>query len=78
MKIKDRKAEPPENARGQIARGYLYIESQGPRYKMSKQTRQLMQAWDKMYSVSDWECIRAERIEKVQGNVNGVYEGRCG
>ena len=30
---------------------------------MSRQQRQLMDAWDKMYPVDQWECTRAKRIE---------------
>jgi len=72
MEIDSRKAEPPEIARGRIARTYLYMDARYPRYNMSKQTRQLMSAWNKMYPVSDWECERARRIEKVQGNRNAI------
>ncbi|MUJ27942.1 endonuclease I [Aliivibrio fischeri] len=77
MKIDNKKAEPPENARGRIARSYMYMESAYPRYKMSKSQRQLMSAWDKQYPVSSWECKRAERIEKLQGNVNKIIKERC-
>lgn len=77
MKIDNKKAEPPENARGRIARSYMYMESAYPRYKMSKSQRQLMSAWDKQYPVSSWECKRAERIEKSQGNVNKIIKERC-
>lgn len=65
-------AEPPAEARGRIARTYLYMDATYPRYKMSKQTWQLMNAWDKMYPVSDWEYERARRIEKAQGNRNAI------
>lgn len=72
MKIDNRKAEPPVEARGRIARTYLYMDSTYPRYKMSKQTRLLMSAWNKMFPVSDWECERARRIGKLQGNRNNI------
>ncbi len=77
MKIENRKAEPPERARGQIARTYLYMEETYKRYSMSKAQRQLMNAWDKMYPVTDWECLRAERIFKLQKNKNEVVARRC-
>lgn len=77
FKINNKKAEPPENSRGRIARAYLYMESAYPRYKMSRQTRQLMEAWDRMYPVSSWECMRAARIGEIQGNTNPVYLNRC-
>ena len=44
---------------------------------MSSQPKQLMNAWDKMYPVSDWECKRARRIEIIQGNKNNVVASRC-
>jgi len=77
MKIENKKAEPPESSRGRIARTYLYMEESYSRYKMSKSQKQLMNAWDKMYPVNDWECRRAERIEKLQGNKNNVVASRC-
>ncbi len=66
MKISNRKVEPPEHARGKIARAYIYMEKTYPRYKMSKQQRQLMNAWDKMYPPSEWEVERDRRIAEVQ------------
>lgn len=44
MKIEGSKAEPPEKARGRIARTYKYMEWAYPRYKMSKAQRKLMKS----------------------------------
>ncbi len=77
MKITNRKAEPPASARGRIARTYLYMEETYSRYKMSNAQKQLMNAWDKTYPVSQWECERAERIAKLQGNPNNIVISRC-
>lgn len=77
MKIDNRKAEPPESARGEIARTYLYMESTYKRYNMSTSQRQLMNAWDKMYPVDDWECTRAKKISSLQKSENNVVKGRC-
>lgn len=78
MKITDKKAEPPARARGQIARTYKYMaETYGPRYRMSRQQQQLMNAWDNMYPVDLWECTRAKRIEKLQGNENLAVKTPC-
>ncbi len=77
MKIDSRKAEPPVSARGRIARTYFYMEMTYPRYKMSKQQRQLMTAWDKQFPVEAWECERNKRITKMQKSVNKVMESRC-
>jgi len=70
MKIANRKAEPPAEARGRIARTYLYMEQTYSRYHMSNTQRKLMLAWDKIYPVSKWECRRASRIKAIQGNKN--------
>jgi deoxyribonuclease-1 len=55
----------------------MYMEQAYPKYKMSKQQRQLMQVWDKQDPVSKWECKRSKRIENLQGNANTVVDSRC-
>jgi len=77
MKIDNRKAEPPANARGRIARTYLYMDESYGRYSMSKQQRQLMTAWDKTYPVNQWECDRAKKITSIQHNENNTVKSRC-
>lgn len=77
MRIDNKKAQPPVAARGRIARTYMYMEQTYPKYNMSKQQRQLMDAWDKQDPVSKWECERTQRISKLQGNTNSVVINRC-
>ncbi|ABM04301.1 Deoxyribonuclease I [Psychromonas ingrahamii 37] len=77
MKIDNRKAEPPVEARGRIARTYLYMDETYSRYSMSKSQKQLMNAWDKMYPVNEWECKRAKKITSLQGGDNNVVKLRC-
>ncbi len=77
MRIDNRKAEPPVAARGRIARTYLYMEESYKRYSMSSSQYKLMSAWDTLYPVSEWECTRGLRIEKIQGSVNQVLKDRC-
>lgn len=77
MKIENRKAEPPTTSRGVIARTYLYMDSIYSSYKMSRQQRQLMNAWNKTYPVNKWECERAERIEAIQGSENLILKENC-
>ncbi len=77
MRIESRKAQPPESARGRIARTYLYMDHSYPRYRMSKQQQKLMIAWDKMYPVSKWECTRAARIKEIQGGDNPFVSTYC-
>lgn len=77
MKIDKRKVEPPEAARGQIARTYLYMEGAYKRYNMSKSQRQLMGAWDKMYPINDRECSREKKSTSPQKNENKIIKDRC-
>lgn len=77
MKIADRRAEPPARSRGTIARTYKYMRSAYPRYRMSRQQEQLMDAWDRAYPVDAWECRRARRIEALQGNENPFVKAPC-
>lgn len=77
MKIEGSKAEPPKSARGRIARSFLYMDYVYPKFKMSRQQKQLMEAWDRQFPVEPWECKRAERITSLQGNPNPVLADRC-
>ncbi|HAV1497617.1 TPA: endonuclease I [Vibrio parahaemolyticus] len=77
VRIDGRKVQPPEQARGAIARTYLYFEAVYPRYSMSKAQRQLMQAWDKQYPTTKIECQRAQRIKQQQGNTNPILAKHC-
>lgn len=77
MRIEDNKVQPPEEARGRIARTYLYFEAAYPRYRMSSAQRQLMNAWDKQYPVTKNECEIARKVEAVQHSVNMVLEQSC-
>lgn len=67
--FKERKAEPPDWFKGDVARIYFYMAH---RYglKLSKQQVRLFEAWAKQDPVSQWERIKDERVEKVQGNSN--------
>ncbi len=77
MKISGNKVEPPVEARGRIARTYLYMETVYPSYKMSSQQKKLMNAWDNAYPVSQWECKRNAKIEAIQSNKNTILLTRC-
>lgn len=77
VKIYNRKVEIPEHARGKVARAYLYMEDTYPRYKMGRSNRQLMEAWNKLYPVTEDECWRTKIIESIQGNENRIVKGLC-
>ncbi len=78
VEIKDTKIEPKESIRGEIARTYPYMDSVFPgRGIMSKKNRKLFDAWNQSDPVDEWECERARRIEKIQGNRNEVVMRDC-
>ncbi|MCL1139958.1 endonuclease [Shewanella pneumatophori] len=77
VKVHGRKVEPTIGSRGRIARTYLYMEQAYPRFRLSNQQKQLMNAWDKQFPVSEWECKRAKRIERIQKNRNHIVYERC-
>ncbi|WPC74496.1 endonuclease [Vibrio porteresiae] len=76
VNFKDRKAMPPESARGPIARTYLYM-SQRYNLRLSSAQIQLMNAWDKTYPASTWECERDQKIAAIQGNHNTFVTHQC-
>ena len=78
MEIADRKAEPPENIRGDIARIYFYMDESYPgRGIVSGKNRKLFEAWDKQDPVDSWECERESKINKIQGNENPFVRSKC-
>ena len=77
-KIEDRKIEPRPEVRGEIARTYMYMESAYPgRGIISGKNEKLFRAWDKTDPVDEWECERARRIARIQGNTNQVVDQAC-
>jgi deoxyribonuclease-1 len=77
-KIEDQKIEPRPAVRGEIARTYFYMERAYPGHGIiSGKNEKLFQAWDKADPVDEWECERASRIAKIQGNVNLVVDQAC-
>ena len=69
INFKSKITEPEPSIRGDIARIYFYM-SDRYKVKLSKQQRQLMNAWAKQDPVDAWERERSKRIGKIQGNIN--------
>lgn len=77
-KIEDRKFEPMNHAKGIVARTYMYMDQAYPgRGIISNKNAKLFEAWNKMYPVSEWECLRAYRIEAIQKTPNPVLKPIC-
>ena len=78
MEIEGRKAEPPLNVRGDIARTYLYMDAAYPgRGIISRKNRKLFAAWNRQDPVDAGECKRERRIAKIQGNRNAFITEMC-
>ena len=78
VEIQDRKVEPRPQIRGLIARAYQYMDGAYPGMGIiSKKNRKLFEAWAKQHPPDRWECERAQRIEKLQGNPNEVLRAAC-
>ena len=78
VEIKSRKVEPREEVRGEIARTYLYMDSVYPgKGIISRKNRAMFEEWNRSDPVDEWECERARRIERIQGNRNSIVIGSC-
>jgi len=78
MIIDDRKANPPNRAKGVVARVSLYFDETYKRYSLSDSQRKLFEGWNRQFPVTEIECTRNKIIEGIQGNVNQVMKSRCG
>lgn len=71
------KFEPSNGAKGPLARAALYMDDEYEEFAMRPGQRRLMEEWDAVFPVSEWECARARRIEKLQGNENRFVKEPC-
>lgn len=77
LKLDAKTVEPPEIARGTIARASLYMHENYKKYRMSSKQFLLFTAWDKQYPVTKKECSIARKIESFQGNENKFVKAPC-
>ena len=78
VEIKRRRVEPREEVHGEIARTSMYMDSVYPgKGIISKKNRSMFEEWNRSDPVDEWECERAKKIEKIQGNRNEVVMGNC-
>jgi endonuclease I len=47
------------------------------KWSTRKAQKQLMSFWDKQHPITEAECIRVDKIEAIQGNVNNIAKERC-
>ena len=77
FKVRDRKVEPDDAAKGIVARTQLYFDSAYPKFTLSGQQRKLMNVWNKDFSVTYEECRKGYLITEFQGNTNGILKALC-
>ena len=70
--------EPRPEVRGDVARIYLYMDGAYPQLQLlDAPARALFAVWSAEDPVDAWECERARRIERVQGNRNRWIRVPC-
>lgn len=74
VNFKERKAMPPEKARGAAARIYLYM-AERYQLRLSQLDRRTYQAWDRQYPINDWEQWRNQENACAMGWGNN-YVGK--
>lgn len=67
--FKARKVMPRPSIRGMIARTYFYMSKQY-NLRLSRQDRQLFEAWNKTYPPQPWEYQRNQRVGCLMGHGN--------
>lgn len=78
FKVADNLAEPPDRAKGIVARTYLYFSEVYPtRFRLSDQQLHQMIDWHIQYPVTKWECTRTARIEAIQKSENLITKIAC-
>ena len=78
IEIRNKKVEPAEKIRGNVARTYMYMKQNYPKYiNFNNSIKNLINKWDKDDPVDHWECLRANKIFKIQGNLNHIIHERC-
>ena len=72
--FQSRVAEPPNAAKGQVARIHFYMAA---RYglSLSEQQQRVLIAWDRAYPPTAWEVERDRRIARIMGHHNGFVTG---
>lgn len=76
-KVTQCKFEPPDAAKGQVARAVLYMDANYDSFELEPAQKKLFNSWNSQFQVDEWECLRAKRIEKIQGNENVFVKKPC-
>ena len=77
LKIEGNKIEPPDRAKGIVARSYLYMADTYSVYRLSSKDKRLFKTWNKKYPVTKEECKRTKIIKRIQRNTNRIVRREC-
>ena len=77
VKLARQAMEPPDAAKGTVARASLYMAAAYPHVRLSPDQEALFRAWDAAFPPDVWECERERRIRRVQGNGNPFVRRYC-
>ena len=81
FEISNRKVEPPQDKKGDIARVYMYMQTVYWKNKwlkiISEKNRKLIEAWNKMDPIDKQECIVYFTKKKYQKNINPILDKTC-
>lgn len=81
FEIDNRKVEPPQDKKGDIARVYMYMQLVYGKSKwlkiISEKNKKLIETWNKMDPISKDECIVYFDKKKYQKNINPILEAPC-
>lgn len=69
--------EPPDSAKGQVARAALYMDAQYSRFKLSRKQKRLFIAWNNKFPPDAAECERGRRIQRLQKRENKFISRAC-
>ena len=79
--FKNRKEEPPQDKKGDIARVYMYMQLVYWKSKwlkiISNKNKKLIEVWNKQDPISKDECIVYFDKKKYQKNINPILEKPC-
>jgi deoxyribonuclease-1 len=76
--IKDKKFEPRNEVRGDIARTHFYMQdAYTDHMPFTSEMSEMLEQWDKLDPVDTWECERNNKIAALQGNTNDFVSKPC-
>lgn len=77
IKVSDGQIEVSDEAKGIVARAYLYFNAQYPFFELTPKEILLYQKWNSLFPVTKEECLRTYQIEQLQFNENQVVKSQC-